>query len=150
MPLLGAWSLGIKMLVQHSILITVVVVAFSLGCKSTPPASVDSRRTPDVSNAAKPESAKIYFLGDSHGESVTITVDGEIIWSAVVPESRILPNVHVAGDVHLQNGRKCRVRVSGGNYTAERDIEWGQGTALTLFLGERVEFAQWQEPVHFR
>jgi hypothetical protein len=105
---------------------------------------------------------KVFLLDDSRGQIVTITVDGAVIWRNVVPKlestpgfdgdyPRWWPNFHVAGDILSQSQRKCRIHISGGNYNAERDVDWLQGSALVVhFLDERVVFDQRQQPVSFR
>ena len=105
---------------------------------------------------------KVFLLDDSRGSAVTITIDGVVIWSSVVSKlestpnfdgdyPRWSPNVHVAGDIPSKSQRTCRIRISGGNYNAERDVDWQQGTALIVhFLDERVVFDQRQQPISFR
>lgn len=95
-------------------------------------------------------SPTLYLVEDSRGHNVTITADSTIIWHGVVAKSLEMPNIHPVGvPPNIQN--QCRVRVTGGPYSAERSVDWQKGKALVVhFLDDRVAIDQKQEPVGFQ
>src|SRR6266478_5332180 len=68
------------------------------------------------------DSAKIYLIEDSRGSDITITADGVVVWKGVVAKADEHPNIHVAG-IPAQQQEKCKIRITGGPYTATRDVE---------------------------
>jgi hypothetical protein len=98
----------------------------------------------------RPDLAKLYLVDDSRGRSITIHANDTLIWKGVVGKSGEMPNIHEVGiPPGMQRG--CRLRVSGGPYDSERDVDWQRGKALIVHLADdRVVFTQKEEPVGFQ
>jgi hypothetical protein len=59
------------------------------------------------------------------------------------------PNVHRVG-IPPDMQRQCFVRVRGGPYAAEMDVNWEKGKALTAFFeDDKVVLEQRKEPLYF-
>lgn len=87
------------------------------------------------------EIPKLYLMDDSRGHRVTIKADDALIWNGIVKKTGITPDLR----------QKCRVRITGRPYTAEREVDWQKGKALIVHFGDdRVTFTQQEEPVRFQ
>jgi hypothetical protein len=96
------------------------------------------------------ESPKLYILDHTYGRSITISVDGTLVWRGVVPESDVMPNITTVGIPEESHG-SAMVTITGDPYADRREVSWENGNALVLhFLQDDVAVDQRTEPVIFQ